>query len=118
MRLKHNWSLSVAASNIQAIDPRILTIGIEVNDRQNIYGSGDPRSPKLNIKATGIKYANANQDECEITITNLKEDTRNFILNETSPFNLNPKPKRAYVYAGRQSYGSTWVGPQGGVPSR
>lgn len=61
------------------------------------------------IKATGTKYANANQNECEIKIANLTKATRDFILTETSPFNKNATPKSVTISAGRQSYGVTRI---------
>lgn len=80
------------------IDPRIVRIGIEVNGILKTYED-------LNLKASGTKYANANQNECEVVITNVDKATRDFILSETSPFNGNRTPKRFIVEAGRKSYG-------------
>lgn len=81
-----------------AFDPRIIRIGIEVGGQLKIYEN-------LTMKASGTKYANANQDECEVTLLNMVKETRDYILTETSPFNQNKKPKRLIVEAGRQSYG-------------
>jgi hypothetical protein len=80
------------------IDPRLVRIGIEVNGRLKTYEG-------LNLSATGTKYANANQNECEVKLSNLDKATRDFILTETSPFNSNRTPKRFIVEAGRVSYG-------------
>jgi hypothetical protein len=80
------------------IDPRLLRISIEVNGVFRVYED-------IAMVATGTKYANANQNECEIKLTNLSKEVRDFLLTETSPFNGNRTPKRFIVEAGRRSYG-------------
>lgn len=83
---------------MQQLDPRIVQVGIEVNGKLKLYEG-------LHITANGTKYANANQNECEIKIANLDKTTTDFILTETSPYNLNKTPKQVVVNAGRKSYG-------------
>lgn len=85
------------------LDLRLVQIGIEVNGVFQLYNQD------FDLVATGMKYANANQNECEIKISNLNKETRDFILTETSPFNLNRTPKRVTIDAGRVSYGMTRV---------
>lgn len=80
------------------IDPRIVRLSVEVNGQMKVYEG-------LNITATGCKFANANQNECEVKITNVDKATADFILTETSPFNANRTPKRFIIEAGRESYG-------------
>lgn len=80
-------------------DPRIVKFGVEINGRIKWYEG-------LSITAVGMKYANPNQNECEIEVANLSEATRNQILTECSPFNLNRTPKRMLLEAGRVSYGT------------
>lgn len=87
---------------MQSIDPRIIEISFEVNGRTKTYSG-------LNIYATGMKYANSLQNECEIKISNLDKQTRDYILTETSPYNLNRTPKIATVRAGRESYGTSMI---------
>jgi hypothetical protein len=84
------------------LDPRRVRISIEVNGVLNAYEG-------LDMRASGTKYANANQNECEVVITNLDKETRDFLLTETSPFNANRTPKRFIVEAGRESYGLSRV---------
>lgn len=84
------------------MDLRILRVGIEVNGVLRMYEG-------LEIIASGTKYANANQDECEVKITNLTKEVRDYLLTETSPFNMNRTPKRLIVEAGRESTGSSLV---------
>ncbi len=84
------------------LDPRIVRVGIQINDQIKYYEG-------LAITATGTKYGNANQNECEVKIANLDKATRNYILTETSPFNLNKTPKKLIVEAGRVSYGTSRI---------
>lgn len=85
------------------VDLRLVSVVIEVNGQLTRY------SQPLNISATGTRYGNANQNEAEIKISNLKQQTRDFILTETSPFNPNKTPKKIYLYAGRQSTGESLI---------
>lgn len=61
------------------------------------------------ITASGTKYANPIQNECEVKINNLDKATRDYILTETSPFNKNPVAKKLFVEAGRVSTGLSTV---------
>lgn len=78
------------------LDPRLLRIGIEVDGQLKLYEG-------LNATASGTKYANANQNECEVKITNLDKATRDFLLTATSPFNKDKTRKILTVEAGRVS---------------
>lgn len=82
-----------------ALDPRIVRVGIEIRGRFQIYEG-------LAIKASGSKYANANQNESEIEIGNLSRDVREYLLSELSPFNRNRSRKRIFLEVGRQSSGT------------
>lgn len=84
------------------LDLRIVTVGIQVNNQIKSYTG-------LQIAATGIKYTNANQNECEVVIENLDKATQDYILTETSPFNLNRTAKLLTLDAGRISYGTSRV---------
>lgn len=84
------------------LDPRIVRVGIEISGQIKYYDG-------LNITASGTKYANANQNECEVKITNLDKATHDYLLSETSPFNQNRTPKRLIVEAGRKSTGASLV---------
>jgi len=83
-------------------DPRIVLIGIEINGVLKTYDD-------LYVIASGTKYANANQNECEVKIANLDKATRDFLLTETSPFNKNRKRKLLRIEAGRRSTGVALV---------
>lgn len=84
------------------LDPRLLRIGIEINGQLTLYEG-------LTMTASGTKYANANQNECEVKITNLDQATRDYLLTETSPFNKNKRRKLLTVEAGRVSTGYSLV---------
>ncbi len=84
------------------LDPRLLRIGIEISGQLKLYEG-------LAMSASGTKYANANQNECEVKITNLDKVTRDFLLTETSPFNKNKQRKLLTIEAGRVSTGYALV---------
>lgn len=84
------------------LDPRLLRIGIEVNGVLKLYEG-------LAMTASGTKYANPIQNECEVKITNPDQATRDFLLTETSPFNKNKRRKLLTVEAGRVSTGYSLV---------
>lgn len=81
-----------------SLDQRIVRIGIEVNGELRVYEN-------LWVSASGTKFANPLQNECEVKVANLAKDVRDFILTETSPFNANRTPKRIIIDAGRESTG-------------
>jgi len=87
---------------VPELDPRLLRISIEINGQLKIYEG-------LAMTASGTKYANANQNECEVKITNLDQATRDYLLTETSPFNKNKTRKILLVEAGRVSQGYSLV---------
>lgn len=84
------------------LDPRLLRISIEVNGQLKSYED-------LDMSASGTKYANANQNECEVKINNLDKTTRDYLLTETSPFTKNKTRKLLRVEAGRVSSGYSLV---------
>lgn len=84
------------------LDPRLLRIGIEVNGVLKTYDG-------LAVTVSGTKFANPNQNECEVKITNLDRATRDYLLTETSPFNKNKTRKLLRVEAGRVGTGISLV---------
>lgn len=106
---------------MEAFDPRVLRVLIEIDGEFRAYEG-------LDIRARGEKTANPLQNTCEVIISNLTKETRNYLLTETSPFNKNNsyvgkptktgvskkatvlkigRPKRIIVEAGRVSSGVT-----------
>lgn len=84
---------------VSKLDPRIIRVSIEINGELRTYED-------LWITASGTKFANPLQNECEVRIANLAREVREFLLTETSPFNTNKTPKRIIIEAGRQSTGT------------
>lgn len=79
-------------------DNRLLRVGVEVNGQIRWYEG-------LQIKASIQKFANPTQNEATIQVSNMSAEVRNFILTETTPFNMNFTRKKIYVEAGRESTG-------------
>jgi hypothetical protein len=80
------------------IDLRRIRIGIEINDKLNVYEG-------LRVKVSGTKFANPLQNECDIVMDGLNQKTRDFILTETSPYNNNRQAKRVIIEVGRVNTG-------------
>lgn len=85
------------------LDPRIIKVTIEVGGQLKTY------MQPLGIVVTGTKYGNSLQNEAEVILNNLDRPTRDYILTQTSPYNLNKSPKSITVEAGRQSYGTAVI---------
>jgi hypothetical protein len=83
----------------QKLDRRIIRVGFEIRGQLKIYDG-------MAITASGTKFANANQNSCEIAIANMDATTRDYLLTECSPFNKNATPKRMRLDVGRESYGT------------
>lgn len=77
-------------------DLRRIRFGIEISGRINWYEG-------LRVRAVGTKFANAQQNECTLTVSGLSMSTRDHLLTETSPFNSNRTPKRLIIEVGRVS---------------
>ena len=77
-------------------DLRRIRFGIEISGRINWYEG-------LRVRAGGTKFANAQQNECTLTVSGLSMSTRDHLLTETSPFNSNRTPKRLIIEVGRVS---------------
>lgn len=85
------------------LDPRIIKISFDVNGKTKTY------STPFFITVSGVKYANALQNQASVIIANLDKATQDYILTETTPFNYNNNPKTITIEAGRQSYGTSIV---------
>lgn len=80
------------------LDLRRIRLGVEVDGQVKFYEG-------LRIKANGTKYANPLQNDCTAVISGLNQQTRDYLLTETSPFNSNRTPKRLVLEVGRVSTG-------------
>jgi len=81
------------------LDPRIVRVGIEIDGVIKFYDD-------LFIEASGVKYSNSLQGECNINITGLSRPNRDFILNAVSIFNKERTPKKVILEVGRVSTGA------------
>ena len=84
------------------IDNRIIEVGFEIDGQIE-------RFRDLYITANGTKFANENQNECEIVIANLDKATRDYLVTATSPFNKSASPKKFFLSAGRESTGISQI---------
>lgn len=98
MRQTYRWSAhNDHGENMTAIpDIRRIRFGVEISGRINWYEG-------LRVRAGGTKFANAQQNECTLTVSGLSMSTRDHLLTETSPFNSNRTPKRLIIEVGRVS---------------
>ena len=80
------------------IDQRIVRVGIEIDGVLHRYEG-------LRVKASGTKYTNPTQNDCNITVTGLKASTRDFILGACNPFKPSSKAPRVTLEVGRQTLG-------------
>lgn len=83
-----------------SIDPRLVRLGIEINKQITWYDG-------YQIHAKGVKVSSIMSAECDITITGIKEESRNYILKAASPGSINSGNRvRVYLEVGRESYGT------------
>jgi len=87
---------------LQNIDKRIIRVTIDVDGQTKTYSD-------LGIVVRGQKVANSTENTCEVKISNLTAETRNYLLTETSPFNKDRKRKKIIIEAGRESFGTSKV---------
>lgn len=91
-----------------AFDERLLRVGIEVEGQVRIF-EGNPQdgSTGFDIRVKGDKFGSLTQNETEVSITNLDQPTRDFLLTEGTPFNRlrNRVRNRIFIEAGRVSTG-------------
>ena len=80
------------------IDQRLVRVGIEIDGTLHRYEG-------LRVKASGAKYTDPTQNDCNITVTGLKASTRDFILGACDPFKPNPKAPRVTLEVGRKTLG-------------
>lgn len=80
------------------LDLRRIRVGVEISGAIQWYEG-------MRIRASGTKYASPVKNDCTITISGLKRETRDYLITETSPFNANRTPKRVILEVGRVSTG-------------
>lgn len=82
------------------IDPRVVRLGIQVGDDIKFYEG-------LSIKAKGVKFTSPNQGQCTITILNLNQETRDYLMRVANPFNTSNERKSVILEVGRVSTGKS-----------
>lgn len=91
-----------ASGNKQAksiYDDRLVEIALELKPGVMTKFSA------LAIFATGIKFGNANQNQCEVRIYNLTKEQRNYIIKQSSPLKQPRTLINMTLSVGRKSYG-------------
>lgn len=81
-----------------SLDPRIVRLSIQIGNQLKVFED-------LAIAASGSKFANPLQNECEINVSNLSREDRAYLITETSPFNPSRTRKGVILEAGRVSTG-------------
>jgi hypothetical protein len=102
---------------LEQLDPRIIRVTLQVNNQIYNYETQTElnsagqvlRTNGLWITARGTKFDNENPQECEVSISGLSRETREFLLSETSPWNANRVAKQITVSAGRVSTGLSLI---------
>lgn len=82
-------------TDMPEIKLRRIRVGLEIHGEMQFYEG-------LNIQASGTKYTNPLQNECEVTISGLNPETRNYLLTQTSPFEKRDKAARLTLEVGRE----------------
>lgn len=85
-------------NTIDKIDPRIVRFSLDIKGRRKTYEN-------LYIKASGTKFSNFCQAQCEVQIANLDDETVNYLLTQSSPYIPLRRPTLFTLEAGRESYG-------------
>ena len=91
-----------------AFDDRLLRVGIEIEGQIRIF-EGNPQDGGVgfDIRVKGAKFGSLTQNETEVSIANIDQESRNFLLTEGTPFNRlrNRVRPRLFIEAGRVSSG-------------
>ena len=76
-------------------DDRLIKVIFTYGDTQvEIDGT------QANIYARGMRYADATQNECAVTISNLRRETRDRLATQLTPFNYDQARKSVKIFAG------------------
>lgn len=85
-----------------AFDDRIIRLGIDIEGEETIFEG-------LDIRARGRKFLSATMNQCEVRLSNLTREHRNWLLTNATPLIVkgrNRNPVRMFLDVGRQSYGT------------
>ena len=87
------------------IDLRAIRVGLEIEGQMRYYQALDG----MQIRVSGTKSANAEQNDCKVTISGLNRTSRDYLLTQCSPLLKGKKHVRMVVEAGRVSTGLSQV---------
>lgn len=92
---------------VKKFDDRIFKVVFSWGTDQLTLTAGNASTTNggIAIVASGVKYANPIQDECNISIANLSKNIRDQLLTQLTNFNYNQDRKSVQVFAGRVSTG-------------
>lgn len=85
-----------------AFDPRIVRVGIVIDGEETFFEG-------LDIRARGRKFLSSTMNQCEVRLSNLTRDHRNWLLTNATPMIVkgqNRRPVKMTLDVGRQSYGT------------
>src|SRR6478609_2387546 len=86
-----------------AFDPRLVRVGIETADDTIVLDG-------LDIRAQGQIFFSPTNNVCNLRISNLTKELRNYILSRSTPYktqnNQAGTPAKVFLDVGRQSYGT------------
>lgn len=86
-------------------DDRIVKLVFTYGDQTaTIDTSLDPKNPPF-IIASGSKFVDVTQNECNVQVGNLSRELRNALATNLTPFDYNKQRKSMQVWAGRVSTG-------------
>lgn len=91
---------------IDAFDPRIIRLTIEIDGSTQTYDGGDGITQGYHIRASGTKMVEEMLPEADIQIFNLKRETRDYLVTQTTPYKIDRKFKHVVLEVGRKSYGT------------
>lgn len=86
-----------------AFDPRIVRLGLQI-DQDFVVFEG------LDMRIQGQKFSSPTFNSCNVKISNLTRDQRNYVITRASPYTTSKHPSRTPISmtldVGRQSYGT------------
>lgn len=85
-----------------AFDPRIVRVGLIIDGEETFFEG-------LDIRARGRKFLSSTMNQCEVQLSNLTREHRNWLLTNATPMIVkgrNRRPVKMTLDVGRESYGT------------
>lgn len=86
-------------------DDRIVKLVFTVGDATETIDTSNNTTYPPYIVASGTKFVDVTQNECNLQVGNLSRNFRNMLATNLTPFDYNQKRKSVQVWAGRISTG-------------